>query len=449
MSSSRPARRTTMIASAVTTAALTAALVVLPATVGSAASGAGDTNTIHEVHEVPGDGVFDIVGMGFGHGHGLSQYGAKGRGAAGQALNTIMSAYYPGTSAQRGSNALLTVILTNSGAEGLAASSPNRYQVDYSSGGTANAGVRIAPQTGLQWRRLDSTTWTTLPASVGGHTVVAWGARPVSATQIRTFARTAGGWTAYGQADSSGFAFARGAATTRMHYQDGAEVDYPGRIEIRRTGPTTIARLNAVPMESYLRGVVPREMPASWPARALQAQAVAARTYAWWDRQHPKTWYHTCDSTYCQVYRGIRARSRWGTVTAADPRSDRAITDTARLLLVDSGRAAFTQFSASNGGWKSAGGPAYLAAGPDAYDAFPTWHDTLSAHTLQRAYPSVGTLDRIVITRREGGGATWGGRVILARLEGHVSGGATRTVTVSGDTLRRLGGFKSTLFTLS
>lgn len=421
-------------------AGLTAALVTLPASSAHAAA---------EVYRVPADRVFDVVGRGFGHGHGLSQYGAKSRGAAGQPLSAIIAAYYPGTALKRVVDAPVHVILTNSGVEGLPASSAYRYQADYSRTGAANAGVKIVPQAGLKWRRLGARDWATLPVSVGGHRVMVWGAKPVSATHVRIHAKTALGWSPSGPADMGGFAFTRGAGPTRMHYLDGTEVDYLGRIEVWRTGATRVARVNVVSMEAYLRGVVPREMPASWPARALQAQAVAARSYSAWDRDHPKTWYHTCDSTYCQVYRGLRTKSARGAVTAADPRSDAAIAATARLVVMHAGRPAFTQFSASNGGWKSAGGTAYLAAGRDAYDAFPSWRDTLSARALERAYPSLGALDRIVILSREGGGATWGGRVVRARLEGHRSNGATRTVTVSGDALRRLGGFKSSLFTFS
>jgi stage II sporulation protein D len=437
MSSSRPFLRCPLFL--VLLAGLTAALVVVPADSGRAATTA---------HPVPTDRVFDVVGKGFGHGHGMSQYGAKSRGAAGHALSAIMAAYYPGTTMNEVADTSIDVILTNSGVEGLPAGSAYRYQADYSRTGAANAGIKIVPQAGLKFRRLGGRDWATLPASVGGQRVLLWGAGPVSATHVRMHARTALGWSPFGPADMGGFALARDTAPTRLLYLSGAEVDYLGRIEVRRTGPTRIARVNVVSMEAYLRGVVPREMPASWPARALQAQAVAARTYAAWDRDHPKRWYHTCDSTYCQVYRGLRAKSRSGAVTAADPRSDAAIAASGRLVMIHQGRPAFTQFSASNGGWKSAGSTAYLAAGRDSYDAFPAWQDTLSARTLERAYPSLGTLDRIVILSREGGGAAWGGRVVRARLEGHKSG-ATRTVTVTGETLRRLGGFKSSLFTFS
>jgi SpoIID/LytB domain protein len=72
--------------------------------------------------------------------------------------------------------------------------------------------------------------------------------------------------------------------------------------------------VNTLPMEDYLRGVVPRESPASWGdaaggkgIEALKAQAVAARSYAW---SEGRTAYaKTCDTTTCQVYGTVQARS--------------------------------------------------------------------------------------------------------------------------------------------
>lgn len=69
----------------------------------------------------------------------------------------------------------------------------------------------------------------------------------------------------------------------------------------------------ALPLEEYLRGVVPAEMPASWPLEALKAQAVAARTYALAAIQRPR---HAeqgadlCDTAQCQAHSGTHyARS--------------------------------------------------------------------------------------------------------------------------------------------
>ena len=58
-------------------------------------------------------------------------------------------------------------------------------------------------------------------------------------------------------------------------------------------------------LESYLKGVVPLEMPATWTPAAVRAQAVAARTYAAYERAHRTG--PMCDTTSCQVYGGYAA----------------------------------------------------------------------------------------------------------------------------------------------
>ncbi len=79
---------------------------------------------------------------------------------------------------------------------------------------------------------------------------------------------------------------------------------------LRLDGQNTI---NALPLDDYVKGVVPREMPTSWEAAAVRAQAVAARTYAAFDRAaHSTRSYHTCDTTSCQVYGGLAAEDSRG-----------------------------------------------------------------------------------------------------------------------------------------
>jgi hypothetical protein len=72
-------------------------------------------------------------------------------------------------------------------------------------------------------------------------------------------------------------------------------------------------RVDKIELEEYLRGVVPAEMPASWPLEALKAQAIAARTYALRAiaaPRHASIGADLCDTAQCQVYRGtFSARS--------------------------------------------------------------------------------------------------------------------------------------------
>ena len=172
--------------------------------------------------------------------------------------------------------------------------------------------------------------------------------------------------------------------------------------------------VNVLPMDSYVRGVVPYEMPASWDAAALRSQAVAARTYAAWLRaQNPRRYYQICDTTSCQVYGGVAAEQT---------SSNDAVTATAGKILTYQGKPAFTQFSSSSGGWTSKGSVPYLPAKKDPYDniamnANHSWKVVVSARSLERSHPEIGTLRDLRVTSREGHGE-WGGRVLQIVLHG-------------------------------
>ena len=134
-------------------------------------------------------------------------------------------------------------------------------------------------------------------------------------------------------------------------------------------------------MDDYVKGVVPREMPASWMAEALRAQAVAARTYAAYDRAaHTTRSYDTCDTTSCQVFGGA---------SSEDSRSNAAVVATAGQVVTYGGKPAFTQFGSSSGGWTSAGSMPYLTAKADPYDGFSgnpvhTWTKSVTKAAVQK-----------------------------------------------------------------
>ena len=190
-------------------------------------------------------------------------------------------------------------------------------------------------------------------------------------------------------------------------------------------------------MDDYVKGVVPREMPASWLAEALRAQAVAARTYAAYDRAaHPTRSYDTCDTTSCQVYGGA---------SGEDSRSNAAVVATANQVVSYGGKPAFTQFGSSSGGWTSAGSMPYLTAKADPYDGFAgnpvhTWTKAVKKSAVQKAWPGLGTLTRVVVTQRDGHGEWYG------RVETMVLDGTKKNVTISGDTFRSRFGLRSSWF---
>ena len=138
---------------------------------------------------------------------------------------------------------------------------------------------------------------------------------------------------------------------------------YRGTIRLVRENNTLFDVRNHVPLEEYLRGVVPRESPAYWEMDALKAQAVAARSYVLAEIAGNSAGL-TCDTTACQVYGGRAAVDRDGNVVEAreHQRTDQAVSDTRGEVRTYNGAVAFTQFSATNGGWSTDGGRPYLVA---------------------------------------------------------------------------------------
>ena len=96
------------------------------------------------------------------------------------------------------------------------------------------------------------------------------------------------------------------AARIQVWTKPGSYDRYRGVIRIRATA-SGIDAINETELDLYLRGVVPAEMPASWPVEALRAQTIAARSYAA-RRVHPKTgFFDLYDDTRSQVSAGRRA----------------------------------------------------------------------------------------------------------------------------------------------
>ena len=120
--------------------------------------------------------------------------------------------------------------------------------------------------------------------------------------------------------------------------------------------------------------------------------------------------------------------------------SDTAVKATAGKILTSGGKPAFTQFSASDGGWTTDGGFPYLPAKQDPYDGYGTWQVTLKAAVFEKAYPAIGTFTGLTVTKRDGNGA-WGGRAVEVTIQGS----KTKT-TLTGDRFRSVFGLKSTLF---
>jgi SpoIID/LytB domain protein len=212
---------------------------------------------------------------------------------------------------------------------------------------------------------------------------------------------------------------------------------YRGRLQLV-SDAGALRTVNELDVESYLRGVVPREVPAGWPAAAVQAQAVAARSYGWSENRY---WYaKSCDTTACQVYGGA---GRDG-VPLEHPASDAAIAATSgQVRVVAGGAVARTEFSSSTGGWTAGGTFPPVQDLGDATPANPnrTWQAVIPVESVESRY-GIGTFQAIEITQRNGLG-DWGGRVLQLRIRGSAG-----TVARSGDQVRTDWGLKSNWFTI-
>lgn len=110
------------------------------------------------------------------------------------------------------------------------------------------------------------------------------------------------------QPDTTGFIMVNGAP-------------YRGYITLLKKNGLTV--INNIQVEDYLYGVVPKEMPSNWPAEALCAQSVAARTFALKNRKrHSEEGFDLCNTSHCQVYEGMSAEMRTTTEAVNNTRGE-------------------------------------------------------------------------------------------------------------------------------
>jgi stage II sporulation protein D len=360
-----------------------------------------------------------FYGRGYGHGVGMSQYGAYGRANAGQDYATILGHYYQQTTLGTMSNAQVRVLVLN----GFTATSTSPLRLYGRSGPWTVDGIATTFPADAQARIYATTSGTT--------------------TTKRLVVLAADGSTLY-NATTAGNLRLRPASTSTVLqvYSKPTSYDrYRGYLHVR-LGTTTASVVNEVPMESYLRGVVPVEMSSTWPGAALRAQAIAARSYAAY-RLHPTTGiFDVYDDTRSQVYRGYLAeRSTTNT----------AIVGTAGVVLLYGTAVVNALYHSCGGGatednefaFVSSTGAitsspvAYLRGSPDrapdgsSYDAaspYATWHTATYTLAQVQAFfaadtrTNVGTLVAIDLSNR---GVS--GRLVSVTLIG--ADGTTKVVS--------------------
>ncbi|MFC6284989.1 SpoIID/LytB domain-containing protein [Nocardioides sp. GCM10027113] len=368
---------------------------------------AGPAHAATDSWDVPRKARIVINGHGYGHGHGMSQYGAEGAARKGLGHREIAEFYYPGTDWGKAGG---------------------RIAVQITADTTDDLVVEAAP--GLTLLDASTKEKTVLPDKGASRWRVQ--ADPSGATQVAHYRER---WRRFRTLPGEAGFVVRGGPVSLVT-PSGTRA-YRGRLWSRGApgGPSARDTVNVLRLEHYLRGVVPLEIPALWSPAAVRAQAIAARTYAAYERRHRSG--PICDTWSCQVYGGY---------SAEHPASNDAIARTRRLVLEHDGEPAFTQFGSSSGGWTSAGSVPYLVAQEDPYDGWAgnpnhRWSVTVDDTRFEQAWPAIGNLRRLVVVSRDGNGE-WGGRLRTLRVVG-----SDGSVTVSGDTLRSALGLKSTWVT--
>ncbi|MFM7313059.1 MAG: SpoIID/LytB domain-containing protein [Cyanobium sp.] len=212
---------------------------------------------------------------------------------------------------------------------------------------------------------------------------------------------------------------------------------YRGQLQIRAGEAGQLLAINQLPLEAYLASVVGSEMPASWPQAALQAQAVAARTYAL-SQLRPAAAYDLKATVASQAYRGL----------AGETESTRAaVASTRGQVLMAQGRLIQAVFHSSSGGRTEDSGQVwsrqlpYLVSVPGNDRDAPVnrWNLRIEPDRLRALFRETGGLRSIDILE-----SSSSGRVKLARVIG-----PTGTLELSGTELRQRLGLRSTLVTFA
>ena len=382
-----------------------------------------------------------IYGRGYGHGRGLSQYGSYGWATThGWSWQQILDFYYGGATG----NVVAPIDNPN-----------DTIRVWLSAMGTYQTGVVADVQNALFLEDpVPGRVWTSLVArEVSEKVYRVWGSTtrrcslpsqdPVSVgfeligdvADGASFTTQVGQDPAAAPTQTIGLCEPKSDKAHRVRY-------YRGLIRAMNNSRNENRTINITTMESYLRGVVPRESPASWGdvaggagMNALRAQAVAARSYAATENRYAGL-ANTCDTQDCQVYLGAALREGVSEqpYSLEDPRTDAAIAETAGVVVrARNGSVVRTEFSSSNGG-RTAGGVFTAQADPGdlaANSSLMTWTRSVSATQLQQKYPQIGTLTSITTTH-DGLGGDWNGyttEVAISGTSGNVkmSGWAFRT----------------------
>ena len=362
----------------------------------------------------------DLLGHGYGHGRGMGQYGAFGYAVdQGWSSGQILDHFYGGTSGGYVGDPQMTVRLTAfDDQSSVGVTSLVAFWVGNGPGATLvpARSAAVITRVGNSWQLTIRDGSCTGPVS-----------RPA---------------TALPAVPEAAPSEAPGTDPWRMMTTCSGGTNYRGTLRWVTDGGST-RLVDVLSTEDYLRGVVPRESPASWAdagngrgAQALQAQSVAARSYGISENRY--SYAKTCDTQSCQVYGGAGTLGR----SSEDARSDAVIASSAGVVRLNGfGGVVRTEFSSSTGGWSAGGAfPAVVDAG-DSHSPNHTWQVHLDGGAVAAAYPQIGQFSALNVVGRNGLGDE-GGRVTAMDVVGTAG-----SVRVSGDSFRLAMGLRSDWFT--
>jgi stage II sporulation protein D len=333
------------------TAALLATLAV--ATTAALASAAASGAVVHVVR-----------GAGFGHGIGMSQYGAYGMAQKGWGYQRILRHYYRGTRLGQAPSRPVRVLLQ--------ASDP---YVRFRGATRGPGGMSLSP----------GVTHVVRPAR--GRRLALYGAR----------GRRLGVYRAP-------LSVSRGGRPLRLlgpAIQGVNSGRYRGSFDLYPGSAGGVTVVNALPIDDYVKGVVPGEVPTSWADDVLRAQAVTARTYALSTRKTGDIFDQYPD-TRSQMYKGV------GSETAA---TNAAVRRTSGQIVTHDGEPATTYYFSTSGGrteniensWPGASPQPWLKSMPDPYDSISPkhrWTVRFSNARMGALLGSPGTLRRVKVLSR-------------------------------------------------
>ncbi|HXY80599.1 MAG TPA: SpoIID/LytB domain-containing protein [Gaiellaceae bacterium] len=287
-------------------------------------------------------------GHGWGHGVGMSQYGAFGYAQHGWTYEQILAHYYPGTTPGTLPGATIRVLLAD-----------RRKTLTLSS----------------------SVPWTVRDGNGARHTLAAGAVTLDAGLSLAVDGQTAPQPLAPPLTFSPG---PGGPLTLARPYRGKIQVDLVGG---------TLRAVDIVGLEQYLYGVVPAEMSSTWAPEALKAQAVAARSYALATRLVGAPYDEYADAR-SQLYLGLSAES---------PATTAAVDATRHQVLLFAGKVATTYFFSSSGGETASIADAwgvpplpYLVSVPDPYDVISPFHDwgpvPVTAQTIANRLKVPGTI---------------------------------------------------------